>query len=60
MSPKGAPFNKSNILEMEIRNMDDSESLLDRKVQEMRENKQLPLDDSAGEKYCLRAVSGFS
>lgn len=60
MSPKGATFNKSNILEIEIRKMDDSELLLDHKVQGMHENKQLPLDGSAGEKYSICAVSGFS
>lgn len=40
--------------------MVDSESLLDHKVQGMRENKQLPLDGSGGGKYCLHTVSGFS
>lgn len=40
--------------------MVDSESLLDHKVQGMRENKQLPLDGSRGGKYCLHTVSGFS
>lgn len=36
-------FNKSNSLEVKIRNIDDSESLLDFKVQRMCEGKQSPL-----------------